>query len=337
MLCIYKRLLIMPSRLHAYIGTFRQLEILLAVFDQGSITAATQTLYLTQPTISMQLKKLSEAIGMPLYDQVGKKLVFTEAGIAAVDAARDILGRFEELDSRLSDLKGLKAGTLRLGVVTTAKYFIPHLLGEFCRVYPAIDVQLNVANRSQVLERLERGEDDFYVFSHPPENEDLELYEFLPNPLVAIAPIDHPMTKKAKISLAEFAKYPFLMREPGSGTRHAIEEHMKKFGIKLNLKMTIESNEAIRHAVMAGLGVSILSSHTLSYGGHIGLQEVNVSRIPILLNWQLARLRSKRMSIIASTFLSYVNSQGRAKLLSDLSKEQPHMQRFFRVETNDLS
>jgi len=322
----------MPSRLHAYIGTFRQLEILLTVFDERSITAASQRLFLTQPTVSMQLKKLSKAIGMPLYDQVGKKLVFTEAGHVAVAAARDILRRFEELESQLSDLKGLKAGTLRLGVVTTAKYFIPHLLGEFCSVYPAIDVQLNVANRSQILERLERGEDDFYVFSHPPENEDLELFEFLPNPLVAIAPIGHPMTKKAKISLTEFAQYPFLMREPGSGTRHAIEEHMKKFGITLNLKMTIESNEAIRHAVMAGLGVSILSSHTLSYGGHVGLQEVNVSRIPIVLNWQLARLKSKRMSIIASTFLDYVNRQGRAKLLRDMSDEQPHMQRFFSLK-----
>lgn len=323
----------MSSRLHAYIGTFRQLEILLAVFNEGSITAAAQKLYLTQPTISMQLKKLSEAIGMPLYDQVGKKLVFTEAGIAVVAAARDILDRSEELESRLSDLKGLKAGTLRIGVVTTAKYFIPHLLGEFCRLYPAIDVQMNVANRSQILERLERGEDDFYVFSHPPEKDDLALYDFLPNPLVAIAPIGHPMTKKAKVSLAEFAQYPFLMREPGSGTRHAIEEHMKKFGIKLNLKMTIESNEAIRHAVMAGLGVSILSSHTLSYGGHIGLEELSVSRIPIVLKWQLARLRSKRMSIIASTFLDYVNSQGRAKLIRDLSLEQPHMRRFFNVDT----
>jgi DNA-binding transcriptional LysR family regulator len=319
----------MPSRLHSYIGTFRQLEILQAVYVHGSITAATEALHLTQPTISMQLKKLSDAIGLPIYDQVGKKLVFTEAGIAAVDAARDILARFEDLEIQLSDFKGLKAGTLRLGVVTTAKYFIPHLLGEFCKLYPAIDVQMNVANRGQILERLERGEDDFYVFSHPPETDEIELFDFLPNPLVAIAPLGHPMTKKGKITLAEFAQYPFLMREPGSGTRYAIEEHMKKYGIKLNLKMTIESNEAIRHAVMAGLGVSILSSHTLSYGGHVGLQEINVSRIPIVLNWQLARLKSKRMSIIASTFLDYVNTQGRAKLLQDLTKEQPHMQRFF--------
>jgi DNA-binding transcriptional LysR family regulator len=319
----------MSSRLHAYIGTFRQLEILLAVYVHGSITAATEALHLTQPTISMQLKKLSDAIGLPIYDQVGKKLVFTEAGIAAVNAARDILARFEDLEIQLSDFKGLKAGTLRLGIVTTAKYFIPHLLGEFCKLYPAIDVQMNVANRGQILERLERGEDDFYVFSHPPETDEIELFDFLPNPLVAIAPLGHPMTQKGKITLAEFAQYPFLMREPGSGTRYAIEEHMKKYGIKLNLKMTIESNEAIRHAVMAGLGVSILSSHTLSYGGHVGLQEINVSRIPIVLNWQLARLKSKRMSIIASTFLDYVNTQGRAKLLQDLSKEQPHMQRFF--------
>ncbi len=321
------------SRLHAYIGTFRQLEILLAVYEQGSISAATKVLFLTQPTISMQLKKLGDAIGLPLYDQVGKRLVFTEAGVAAVGAARDILGRLELLDADLADLKELKAGTLRISVVTTAKYFIPHLLGEFCKLYPEIDVQLNVANREQVLERLERGADDLYVFSHAPNRDDIELFDFLPSPLVAIAPKDHPLAKMKKVSLEQFAEYPFLMRELGSGTRFAIEEHMKQFGITLNLKMTIESNEAIRHAVMAGLGVSILSSHTLAYGGHIGLQEINVSKIPIVLHWQLARLKSKKASIIACAFLDYVNGQGRKKLLHDLCLEQPHMRRYFDQNT----
>jgi len=135
---------------------------------------------------------------------------------------------------------------------------------------------------------------------------------------VAIAPKNHPMSKLGNISLKEFAKYPFLMREPGSGTRHAIEEHMRKYNIKLNLKMTIESNEAIKHAVMSGLGVSILSSYTLAFGGRSGLDELKVSRLPIVLNWYLARIKSKRMSVVASAFLDYVNKEGRKKLLDSL-------------------
>ncbi|HEX4937684.1 MAG TPA: LysR family transcriptional regulator, partial [Candidatus Kapabacteria bacterium] len=139
----------MASRLHAHIGTLRQLEILLAVYDQGSVTAASAHLHLTQPTVSMQLKKLAEAIGMPLYEQIGRRLVFTDAGRALVSTAREVLDQFARLDMTLSELRGLKAGHLRLAVVTTSKYFIPHLLGPFCRRYPAIDVQMKVANREQ--------------------------------------------------------------------------------------------------------------------------------------------------------------------------------------------
>ena len=312
----------MKSRLHAYIGTFRQLEILLAVHRTGSITAASEALHLTQPTVSMQMKKLVDAIGLPLYDQLGRKLVFTEAGEAVVVSAREILQSLENLDMTLSDFKGLKAGTLRLGVVTTSKYFIPHLLGDFCHRYPDIDVEMNVANRRQVLERLDQGLDDFYVFSHPPEDDGVELHGFLPNPLVAIAPEDHPLAAKERIALAEFARYPFLMREPGSGTRHAIETHMRQFGVKLNVKMTIESNEAIKHAVISGLGVSIVSSHTLTYGGRTGLKELNVSRLPIVNSWHLAHLKGKRMSVIASAFLDYVISEGRTTMMSILSGDR---------------
>ncbi|MFM1896193.1 MAG: hypothetical protein RLZZ385_1267 [Pseudomonadota bacterium] len=319
----------MKSRLHAYIGTFRQLEILLAVHEQGSITAASEALHLTQPTVSMQMKKLVDAIGLPLYDQVGRKLVFTEAGEAVVRSAREILQRLEDLDMTLADFKGLKAGTLRLGVVTTSKYFIPHLLGDFCRRYPDIDVELKVANRRQILERLESGLDDFYVFSHPPEDDRVVLHEFLPNPLVAIAPEDHPLARKTKVTLQEFAAYPFLMRESGSGTRHAIEAAMHKRGVQLNVKMTIESNEAIKHAVISGLGVSIVSGHTLTYGGRTGLRELNVSHLPIVNSWHLAHLKNKRMSVIGRAFLDYVNSEGRTGMLAILVQDHPHLGQLF--------
>lgn len=308
------------SRLHAKIGTFRQLEVLLTVYKTGSITQASKELFLTQPTVSMQLKKLTEAVGMPLYDQVGRKLIFTEAGIDVVNSAREIMGCIERLDMKLSDMQGLKKGTLRLAVVTTAKYFIPHLLGDFLKLYPNIDIDFKVGNRQQIIDRMESGEDDFYVFSHPPKNKDLELNEFLPNPLVAIAQQGHPLAAEQQIPLQLFLEQPFLMRENGSGTRHAIEKHFEQLNIELNSRMTIESNEAIKHAVMSGLGVSILSSHTLSFGGSAGLSKLNVQELPITTKWYLANLKSKQRSVVARAFMDYVAQEGKTNIISTLPR-----------------
>lgn len=303
------------ARLHAKIGTFRQLEILLTVYKTGSITQAAKELFLTQPTVSMQLKKLSDSVGTDLYNQVGRKLIFTEAGLVVVDSAREVMGCIEHLDMKLSDLKGLKAGTLRLAVVTTAKYFIPHLLGEFIKHYPDIDIDFKVGNRQQIIDRMGKGEDDFYVFSHPPRKQELDLHEFLPNPLVAIAEEGHPLSLQKKIPLETFLEQSFLMRESGSGTRYAIENYMEKMDIKLNSRMTIESNEAIKHAVMSGLGVSILSSHTLAFGGSAGLSRLDVQELPIMTKWYLGHLKSTKMSVVAETFLEYVIEHGRENLM----------------------
>lgn len=307
------------SRISARIGTLRQLEILLAVYRHGSITAASNALHLTQPTVSMQLKKLADGVGAPLYDTVGRSLVFTEAGLAVVDSAREVLACIDRLGMTLADLQGMKAGTLKLAVVTTAKYFIPHLLGDFLRHYPMIDVDFKVGNRQQIIDRLGSGEDDFYVFSHPPQDQQLALHQFVPNPLVAIAPQNHPLAGTGELSLAEFARQPFLMRESGSGTRHAIERHLERSGVALNVRMTIESNEAIKHSVMSGLGVSILSQHTLGFGGSSGLVTLPVSGLPITTQWFLARLPGKQLSLVAQTFLDYVEQEGRAKLLGELT------------------
>ena len=310
----------MSSRLHAHIGTVRQLEILLAVYEYGSVKAASEALFLTQPTVSMQLKKLAEAIEMPLYDIVGRKIVFTEAGRLLVGTAREVLESFSRLDMSLDNLRGLKSGTLNLAVVTTSKYFIPHILGPFCEKYPDVDVQLNVGNRQQIIERLKEGRDDFYVFSHPPDDVDIDQIEFLVNPLVAIANEGHPLTAKKRLTLRDIEKENFIMRETGSGTRHAITEYMKKNNVELNIRMTIESNEAIKHAVMSGLGVSILSAHTLSFGGSAGLTQLSVKDLPIRTNWYFVWLRSKRQSLIATEFLDHVETEGRNMLIQELQR-----------------
>ena len=305
-------------KLHSRIGTFRQLEILLAVYQTGSIKKKKKKLFLTQPTVSMQLKKLSVAVGVPIYDYVGRKLVFTQAGLEVINSARDILGGIDRLEMKLSDMQGLKVGTLRLAVVSTAKYFIPHLLGEFLKHYPDIEIDFKVGNRQQIMDWLATGEDDFYVFSHPPGNLKLHLYEFLPNPLIAIAEKSHPLAVEKNISLQRFSEQPFLMREGGSGTRDAVVRHFTQFGIQPNIRMTIESNEAIKHAVMSGLGVSILSSHTLAFGGSSGLATLDVQHLPIMTKWFLANLQAKKLSVAANAFLEYVKEYERGSMLSQV-------------------
>jgi DNA-binding transcriptional LysR family regulator len=307
----------MKSRLHARIGTLRQLEIFLSVYDLGSIKAAADTLHLTQPTVSMQLKKLADAVGMPLYERVGRGRSFTDAGRKLAVTAREVMDCFERLDTELSELRGARSGTLRIAVVTTSKYFIPHLLGSFCEQYPLVDVQFKVGNREQIIERLHSGMDDLYVFSHPPADQDILVTDFLPNPLVAIAPVGHPLAGKRGLRLSDLSEEPFLMREDGSGTRYAIEQHLERCGVRLNIKMTIESNEAIKHAVMSRLGISILSAHTLSFGGRSGLVELDVRELPIESTWYLVRPRSRRLPLIAQTFLDYLQREGADRLVQE--------------------
>ncbi|TKB48513.1 LysR family transcriptional regulator [Ferrimonas sediminicola] len=286
-------------------ATLRQLEILLALQEAGSVSAAAEHLHLTQPTVSMQLKKLTDLVGLPLYHQIGRRLRLTDAGERTVQAAREVVGSLERLQMDLDDLRGLKRGTLRLGVVTTAKYFIPHLLGDFCERHPLIEIDFKVGNRQQMIDRLSQGQDDLYVFSHPPEDAPLTLHPFLDNPLVAIAASDHPWASRRRLTLKEFAQAPFLIREQGSGTRYALEKFLKRRGIKLNVRMTVESNEAIRHSVMSGLGVSILSRHTLAFGADTGLTILPVEGLPIPSQWSLAYHKGHPLSPVARTFLQW--------------------------------
>ncbi len=310
----------MTSRLHAHIGTVRQLEILLAVHDKGSINEAAKALFLTQPTVSIQMKKLSEALNSPLYNYTNKQLVFTDIGLEVVKTALEVLDSFARLEMTLGKIKGFKSGTLRLAVVSTSKYFIPHLLGPFCEKYPDIDIQLNIGNRAQTIERLKQGIDDFYVFSHPPLDIETQSIEFLQNPLVAIAHEDHPLAKRKSLTLKDLIKEPFLMREKGSGTRFAIEEFLKKQKVQLNVKMTIESNEAIKHLVMSKLGISILSAHTLTYDMQNGIAQLPIKELPIDSNWFFVWSKNKRHTLIANEFLTHIQNNGKELLKEELRR-----------------
>jgi len=284
-------------------GTLRQFQILVAVYDEGSVTRAAEKLFLSQPSVTMQLNKLQDTLGIVLTYPQGRQIKFTEAGKMVVEHARRLLTDYYDLGRRVTLLKGIEQGGLSLGLVTTAKYFIPYMVGEFLQQYPSIEFQFNLGNRQQIIERIGEDIDDFYVFSHPPKDKELATVPMLKNRLVAIAPIGHRFVGRDSVSLAEFCQEPMLMREPGSGTRLSIEQFCQSRGIELNVRMTIESNEAIKHTVMSGLGLSIVSEHVLSHGGSQGVAQINVEGLDISSRWYMVYRQSRPLSAVAQAFL----------------------------------
>jgi DNA-binding transcriptional LysR family regulator len=298
----------MPLR-HA---TLHQLKIFDILARRMSFARAAEELHLTSPALSIQVKQLAEAVGAPLYEQIGKKLYLTEPGEVLANACRDVFERLERLDMELADLKGLKQGTLRLSVITGAKYLIPGMLGSFCERYPGIEVSLQVTNRERVLERLAANLDDLYVLGQPPEGLSLVSEPFMENPLVIVARSDHPLAKRKAIPPEDLASEPFLVREAGSGTRITSERFFAQFGVKLKARMELGSVEAIKQAVAAGLGLAVLSSHALTLDWSSGeFAILDVRGFPIMRHWYLAYPQGKQLSVVAAAFRDFLLEQGR--------------------------
>ena len=299
-------------------GTLRQLEVFEAIARLGSFTRAAEELFLTQPTVSIQIKKLTDAIGLPLFEQIGKKIYLTDAGQELHQTCLDVFEHFARFEMLAADMKGMKTGKLRLAVVTTAKYFAPRLLGMFCRQYPGVDVSLKVTNREQILESLANNQDDLYILGQPPLGIDAVAESFLENPLVVLASFDHPLADEKGITLERIAEEPFMSREPGSGTRLATEQFFANQGLKLKIRMELGSNEAIKQAIIGGLGISVLSRHTLALDAPTGqLVVLDVLGFPINRHWYYAYPSEKHLSIVAQKFLEYL--QQASQLLGDLS------------------
>lgn len=288
-------------------ATLRQLQVFEAIVRLGSFTRAAEELYLTQPTVSIQIKKLSDAVGLPLFEQVGRKAFPTEVGRELYDACREILGSLTNLEIKLADLRGLKRGRLRLAAITTAQYLAPSILGEFARKYPDIELCLEVDNYDRVLARLASNEDDLYIIGHVPEQlTDVKVYPFAPNPLVVMARHDHPLAGQRNIPLRRLAGEYFLMREAGSGIREATLKLFERQGIQPRIRMELGSNEAIKQAVIGGLGIAVLSLHTLSAEGARGpITLLDVAEFPILRQWNIVHPRRKVLSVVAQTFLDF--------------------------------
>jgi DNA-binding transcriptional LysR family regulator len=288
-------------------ATLRQLQVFEAIVRLGSFTRAAEELFLTQPTVSMQIKKLSDAIGLPLFEHVGRNVEPTEAGQELYDACRSMFESLANLEMKVSDLKGLRRGRLRMGVVTNAKYLAPDILGEFSQLYPGVDLALKVTNRESIIDRMHTNEDDLYIMGQAPEGEfEVESHVFAPNPLVIMASRSHPLVAKKKIPLAEIAKEPFIIREPGSGIRDVTIRTFEAKGLRPKVRMELGSNEAIKHAIAAGLGLSVLSLHTLTLEGAEGpVAVLDVEGFPILRHWYIVYPKGKELSLVARTFLEF--------------------------------
>ncbi|SFE78522.1 LysR family transcriptional regulator [Nitrosomonas sp. Nm166] len=299
-------------------STIRQLEVFEAIARLNSFTRAAEELFLTQPTVSMQIKKLTDDIGLPLFEQIGKKIYLTDAGKELYQTCQSIFEHFSRFEMIVSDMKGLKSGKLRLAVVTTAKYFTPRLLGMFCQKYPGIDVALKVTNRERVLERLTNNQDDLYILGQVPEGIDAVAEVFLDNPLVVLAAADHPLVNHKNISIDRICDEPFIMREPGSGTRMATERFFSERNKKLKVRMELGSNEAIKQAIVGHLGIAVISRHTLALDAPMGqLAVLDVEDFPIERHWYFAYPSGKQLSIVAQTFLDYLRQAHHS--LEDLS------------------
>ncbi len=287
--------------------TFRLLEVFQHVVDAGSVTAASVQLGLSQPTVSLQLKKLSTIVGLPLLEYTQGKPSMTEAGMAVYRCAQEVLTSQQKLNSQIQALQGLEVGSLKLAVVTTAKYIIPPMLSPFCKAHPNIDVRFTVGNREKIVDRLKRNQDDLYIFSLPPNDPDLSCTPFKENRLQVIAPPDFDGPQECDLQTLRSEK--FLLREAGSGTRRAIDDYCSQHNIHFDNAMVIESNEAIRLAVSSGLGLAIVSEHTLAQVPEKSVKVLNVKDFPLITHWQAVTVNSRPLSLASRAFLESLTGQ----------------------------
>ncbi len=291
--------------------TFRQLKLFESVARNSSFTRASEELYLTQPAVSTQIKQLEDEVGTPLFERLGKKIFLTEAGREMYEFSRSIAKKFDDVSMVLGEMKGVKRGHLDIAVTSTAEYFAPYLLAAFCKQHSGITVNLDVINREALLRQLADNIPDMAIMGSPHGGRDLEADLFMSNPLVVIAPLNHPLSGSGRIPLQTLFKESFIVREKGSGTRNAIQIFLEQRGLTMTTTMEMSRNEAIKHAVMAGLGLGIVSIHTLEM--ELALKRLvvlNVEGFPILKDWYIVHRSGKRFSAAAQAFKEFVLNKG---------------------------
>ena len=291
--------------------TIRQLQVFEAVARQLSYTRAAEELHLTQPAVSMQVKQLESSVGLSLFEQLGKRVFMTQAGETMLRHAQTIMRHLATAREEMDELKGVDSGRLRIAVASTVNYFATRLLATFARLHPSVQITLDVTNRETLLQKLEDNQPDVVLMGKPPKDLDLDADAFMDNPLIMIARPDHPLSKHRSIALKELTEETFVVREPGSGTRIAMERFFdqKSFAPSATIEMT--GNETIKQSVEAGLGLAIVSVHTVELELTLErLGRLDVRGMPIMRRWYVGHRRGKRLSPTAQAFRQFVLDEG---------------------------
>lgn len=289
-------------------ASFRQLEIFGVVSKHLSFTRASELLYLSQPAVSMQIRQLEQLVGMPLFEKIGKKLSLTEAGKVMREHAEGVLAAQRAFEETLAKLAGAEAGHFNLAVPETAIQFVTLTLAQFGRQHPGIGFHLEIHNRAGLLECIKENSTDLTIIGQTPAELDLVARDFMKNPLVIIAPPDHPLSAQKNVSLSELLPFKFVVRERGSGTRIAMQRFCAEQGIQLKTSMEMPNNEAIKQAVAAGLGLGVISLHTLQQ--ELALQKVQilpVEKLPITRIWYIVHHRQKILSPAMELFIKFIS------------------------------
>lgn len=291
--------------------TLRQLRVFTAVARNLSFTAAARELHLTQPAVSMQVKELEDGCGVPLFERIGRGIQLTEAGAELAQCAANVAEQLRQTQESLDAFRGLKKGLLKLGAVSTAKYFAPSVLSAFKHAYPDVAIRFAVGNREEMIRLLARNETDLLIMGRPPRELDTVAQAFAKHPLVVIAAPSHPLVRRRRIPLRKLEQENFLIREQGSGTRASMERVFKERGVRYQASMEVSSNETIKQAVIAGMGIAFLSAHT------VGLElkarklvVLDVAGLPIVRDWFVIHLKTKRLSPIATAFRGFLLEHG---------------------------
>jgi DNA-binding transcriptional LysR family regulator len=295
-------------------ATLQQLRLFEAVATHGSFTRAAEAIHLTQPAISIQIKRLEEGLGVSLFEQMGKKIYLTAAGKELYATCQDVFERLSAFEGKLDELRGEVSGPLNLAAVTTAKYFLPHYLGAFLRRYPKVVPQLKASNRARIVERMEANEDDIYIMATLPESIDIEAHPFLQDQLVVFAHPEHPLAKEKKIPLEQLLRERIISREPGSGIRMTFERLLAEKELKVEPYMELGSGEAIKQAVMSGIGIAMLSTFSLKLELETKrLVLLDVEGLPIKRHWYAVHRKGKHLTPAALKFIEFLQTADQEK------------------------
>jgi DNA-binding transcriptional LysR family regulator len=294
---------------HMHIS-LRQIRIFEAVGRVGSYTRAAEVLHLSQPAVSMQIKQLEKDTGITLFERRGRKMHLSNPGRELLRYATQVLHAYNDMIGTIEGMKEISSGHLVVSVATTANYFATKLLAEFTGQHEGVTVTLDVTNRQRLLDQLENHEPDLVIMGEPPRGHSLQSEQFMENPLVVIAAPGHVLAGKEFLKLADVLDEQFIMREKGSGTRVAIERHLLGYGVKQKTSLEMRSNETIKHAVEAGLGLGIVSAHTIQPEISSGrLVILNVESFPIQRHWHIVMRRGKKLSPVAQSFREFVKQE----------------------------